>query len=315
MILWIVLLIVVLILAVLLVAGWKISDVMLNPKSSTPPEQWHDEEFKMYHLSWEDWNKNWHRQDFTLKSRFGYELSCSYLPRKAELVPADGRERVVVMVHGFGVDRLCGLKYANMFRDFGFNVVLYDHRNHGRSGKAPTTMGAREAQDLETVCAWAREKWGKDCLLGTHGESMGGATVMVHSGMDHNLAFVVEDCGYSSVMKQLLHVMSKDYNFSKAMLPVSIFVACLRCGTRVDKLVPAEGVANSGNTPMLFIHGEEDDFVPFAMLQENYDAKTTGPKMKKTFPGAAHARSFATDPAAYRATVHDFLVHNHILSA
>ncbi|MDD4850212.1 MAG: alpha/beta hydrolase [Gemmiger sp.] len=306
-----------LLVVVLLVAGWLLSDIIMNPKSYEPPAQMHAEEMKKYNINPADWETGWQRQDFTLQSRYGYPLSCTYIPRRADIPLPDGKERVVVVVHGFGVDRFCSLKYAAMFRDLGFQVVLYDHRNHGTSAKKPTTMGYCEARDLATVCDWARARFGQDCLLGTHGESMGGATVMLHSALDHQLAFVVEDCGYCSVRQELTHVMRQDYSYlpEKLLMPIALLIARLRCGVWMQQVEPAAAVAESGDTPMLFIHGEEDTFVPFAMLAKNAAAKTTGIKVVKTFPGAAHARSYAADPAAYRKTVEDFLKQSHVLPA
>ena len=90
-------------------------------------------------------------------------------------------------------------------------------------------------------------------------------------------------------------------------------VAWLRTGVRFSKVEPAEAVARSGDTPMLFIHGDADTYVPYWMLQENYDAKRTGPRRKAVFAGAAHAMSCLSDPARYRQVIEEFLRDNHVL--
>ena len=66
--------------------------------------------------------------------------------------------------------------------------------------------------------------------------------------------------------------------------------------------------------PMLFIHGDADDYVPFDNLQMVYDAKKKGYKEKYVCPGAVHANSFQKDPAMYKHKVLNFLktVHNMI---
>ena len=58
--------------------------------------------------------------------------------------------------------------------------------------------------------------------------------------------------------------------------------------------------------PILFIHGEADDFVPCAMSRENY-AACASPKRLLTIPGAGHAVSCYVDPAAYAEAVERFL--------
>ena len=59
--------------------------------------------------------------------------------------------------------------------------------------------------------------------------------------------------------------------------------------------------------PMLFIHGDADDFVQFSDLQRNYDAKTLGYKEMWIAPGAVHANSYAKYPKEYTQHVRDFL--------
>ena len=59
--------------------------------------------------------------------------------------------------------------------------------------------------------------------------------------------------------------------------------------------------------PMLFIHGDADDFVPFSHLDKCYNAKTQGYKEKWVAEGAVHANSFQKHPEEYKQHVHDFL--------
>ena len=63
--------------------------------------------------------------------------------------------------------------------------------------------------------------------------------------------------------------------------------------------------------PMLFIHGDADDFVPFKHLQINYDAKVNGYKEKWEVPGAVHANSYARYPEEYKARVKSFIDRIH----
>lgn len=300
--------------AALFAAEWKLSDIAIKPRQQLDTKEKCREELKISGIDPEDMEKNWNREDFTIKSRYGYKLRCTLIPKNPQVRHEDGRTRVAVIVHGHGENRCSSMKYAKVFRDLGFETIVYDQRNHGASDKALTTMGRREADDLATVCAWARRRFGKSCLLGTHGESMGAATVMLHSAMDHGLAFVVEDCGYSSLKRQLAYGMRTRYHLPPALLLYPCMgVAWLRTGVRFSQVEPAEAVAKSGDTPMLFIHGDADTYVPFFMLDENYKAKRTGARRKVVFPGAAHAMSLLSDPERYAQEIKVFLQDNHIL--
>ena len=59
--------------------------------------------------------------------------------------------------------------------------------------------------------------------------------------------------------------------------------------------------------PALFVHGEEDMYVPCSMVYENYDACAAEIKQLLTVPGAGHGLSFLVDEAAYRQAFHSFL--------
>ena len=59
--------------------------------------------------------------------------------------------------------------------------------------------------------------------------------------------------------------------------------------------------------PMLFIHGEDDTFVPYWMLDVVYDACASGEKECLSIPGAVHGEASWEDPELYWSTVEAFL--------
>ncbi len=286
--------------------SWALSSMIVRPKI------WEynkcvDEEVNRGHFSREWFDSECKLEEFSIPSRYGYNLHCALWPHKEGVSFPDGKARVAVIVHGYTYCLIGSVKYAAMLRELGFDCVLYDHRNHGRSDKAPTTMGYYESRDLSTVCGWARERFGQDCILGTHGESMGAATVMLHASQDPNLAFVIEDCGYSDLRAQLKNNVKQMYHLPYApFVPLASLFSKLRGGVYFQDVAPVASVAKCDSLPMLFIHGEKDDFVPYPMVFEVYSVKQ-GEKEMKTFPNAVHAESFGSDPEEYRKCVSAFL--------
>lgn len=59
-------------------------------------------------------------------------------------------------------------------------------------------------------------------------------------------------------------------------------------------------------TPMLFIHGDADTFVPFEMLDEVYNAAKVE-KEKLIVPGAGHGEAEKVDSNTYWNTVWKFV--------
>ena len=289
-----------------LLVAWKVSDMILFPRVFAY-DAVVDEEVKRGHFTREWFDENVRLEEFMLPSDFGYELHCALWPREDTASFSDGRRRVVVLVHGFTYCLLGQVKYASLFHELGFDCVLYDHRNHGLSGKAPTTMGFCEAKDLSTVCAWARGNFGEDALLGTLGESMGAASVMLHAKQDNRLAFVVEDCGFSSLSKLLYYMVPSRFHIPAfPILPVASLFFRLRAGMFFSAIRPVEALKSCAHVPMLFIHGDADELIPASMMQECFAVKA-GEKEQWLVAGARHADCFHADTQGYRERLTAFL--------
>ncbi|NLI55125.1 MAG: alpha/beta hydrolase [Clostridiales bacterium] len=298
--------------AFFIVVGWKVSTMILHPKV-VAYDTVIDKEAERGNFTRAWFEEHVRLEEFTLRSQFGYDLHCALWPRESGRVFSDGRPRVAVLVHGYTYCLLGGIKYASILHELGFDCVFYDHRNHGLSGRAPTTMGACESRDLARVCAWARERFGEDAVLGTHGESMGAATVMLHAALDPRLAFAMEDCGYSDLNAELRFAMRHRFHLpAYPALPIASLFSRLRGGVFFGSVAPKRALARCASVPMLFIHGDADDLVPDYMLAENYNAKA-GAKTMRVFAGAAHASCYTEDRAAYRAYVEAFLRENGVI--
>lgn len=144
---------------------------------------------------------------------------------------------------------------------------------------------------------------------------MGASIVMLQAARYPNLAFAVEDCGYSDLKAELKFALRQVFHLpSFGILPIASLFSRLRGGVFFKDVVPSKALQSCKDTPMLFVHGDEDKLVPFSMLQENYAAKP-GSKSIRVFPGAGHADCYRSDPDGYRACVKEFLVANKLIPA
>lgn len=78
----------------------------------------------------------------------------------------------------------------------------------------------------------------------------------------------------------------------------------------MKEVSPMDGAVNS-ETPILFIHGDEDDYVPTYMSQKMYEARK-GIKEIYICKGAKHAESCIIDPIRYRQVIIKFLDKNYV---
>ena len=114
------------------------------------------------------------------------------------------------------------------------------------------------------------DRLGYSIIVGTHGESMGAATSMNHAGRYHSVDFTVEDCGYSS-----LYDLLKFLCVVVAHLPVFPTLLFTRMWFKLltkssySKIDPCQAVSTCDDIPMLFIHGDDDKFVPPYMAYKN----------------------------------------------
>ena len=135
---------------------------------------------------------------------------------------------------------------------------------------------------------------------------MGAATVMMASGenLPSNVVCVMADCGYSSSKKIIQKVVKEMH------LPVNLVYPFIKLGARIfggfnlEETSPVEAVARS-KTPIVFIHGDNDDFVPYDMSVECFEA-CNAPKKLVTIEGAGHGLAFPVNREKYINSLHDF---------
>lgn len=245
------------------------------------------------------------KEAFFLPSVHGYPLFCELLTTK-ESRKKENRKRVAIMSHGLTSCRYGMLPYARLYRKRGFSVVLYDQRNHGESGVSITTLGYQEKDDLKTVADWCFERFGADIHLVTHGGSMGAATVLCHLKEDDRVACAVEDCGFSDFREEMIFQARNRYHVpAYPVVPIIRLFARIRHGIDLYRIRPMDGAVSS-KTPILFIHGEEDDFIPISMM-EDMVRQRKGPAQVLRIPGAGHGASILTDYSRYEEAVGRFL--------
>jgi len=201
------------------------------------------------------------------------------------------------------------MPYARMYmEELGYDILLPALRYHaGSEGKA-IQMGWLDRLDVMEWSKWGHEHFG-DSLQVVHGVSMGGATTMMLSGEDtpEYVRGFVEDCGYTSAWDEFASESKKKFNLPPfPVLHFSSFVSRIRFGWGFKEASSLKQLGKCGK-PMLFIHGDCDDFVPSEMVYRNYAAKKTGYKDIWIAAGTEHARSYSDHPEEYTSKVRSFL--------
>ena len=217
--------------------------------------------------------------------------------------------KTAITIHGYTSNPMHMMEYARMFRDsLGYNVLMPHLHYHGFSEGESIRMGWLDRLDVLRWIEVAHQTF-SDTLQVVHGISMGGATTMMVSG-ERLPAYVrgfIEDCGYTSVYDEFRKELKDRFNLPPfPVLTAADVITWLHYGWHFKEASSVDQLAKC-TLPMLFIHGDSDDFVPSWMLDVNYDAKTQGYKEKWISPGVPHAKSYRMYPDEYTARVRKFL--------
>lgn len=225
---------------------------------------------------------------------------------------SESHGRTALLVHGYH-DRLTSmLMIARIYNEeMGYNILLPDLHGHGLSSGDDVQMGWKDRKDILHWAEIFKEVFasgGDTVRMVVHGISMGAATTMCVSGEDtpSYIRCFVEDCGYTSVWDEFSHELKQQFGLPAfPILHTSSFLCSMKYGWNFREASPLAQVAKC-KKPMLFIHGDQDDFVPTWMVYPLYRAKSQ-PKELWIAHGSKHALAYHDHKAEYTEKVVRFV--------
>ena len=245
-----------------------------------------------YDISWYD---GLQKTDYTVSSDDNYMLHAQLIQNPTP------KSRYIIISHGYTDNRFGTLKYAKMYLDLGFNVIVYDLRGHGEDEPSFCTYSARERKDLQALINDSRERYSDISLLGLHGESLGAATSVAVLQYKPEVDFVVADCGFSNIKE----ILMSGGRLPGWMIDIVSLCAKLRYGYSYGEMRPVDCLAEN-QVPICFIHGAEDTFIP-PKHSEEMKAATKGYRELHIMDGANHAQSVLVSPGDYKNIVELFI--------
>ncbi len=217
-------------------------------------------------------------------------------------------DKWLICVHGYTSSPKGMGSYALHYYDKGYNIILPALRGHDVSEHQHISMGWLDRLDIIDWIQYLMNTYGRDIQIVLHGVSMGSATVMMTTGenLPFNVKCCIADCGFSSVWDEFKNELKATYHLSA--------FPTLYAASAVSKVIggydfwEASSIKQlkKSKTPTLFIHGEKDEFVPYRMMDLNYNAASC-PKEKLSIPDAEHADSHLVHPEIYWPEVFKFI--------
>ena len=183
---------------------------------------------------------------------------------------------------------------AMLVRHTGLGVFIIDYRGYGRSEGKPSEKGLY--MDAEAAFEHMTSDLGldpeEDIVL--FGRSLG-VGVAVEMATRRRVRSVVVESGFTSVRE-----MSK----SSGMGVLSILLLPL-----IDARYDSLSKMGSALSPVMVIHGDRDEIVPFKMAESLY-AAAPEPKRFHAIPGASHNDTYVVGGEAYFEALREFIAES-----
>ena len=214
---------------------------------------------------------------------------------------------IELMFHGYRglAERdLCG--GAQRCFALGHSALIVDQRGCGNSEGKVITFGIHESRDCHTWLQYIAGRFGPESRVILTGISMGAATVLMAAGtpLPENVVGVLADCGYTSAKDIIKKVIRQMGLLPKLAYPFVKLGARLYGHFDLEETSPVQALKNC-RVPVIFFHGEDDDFVPCDMSRINYEC-CASPKKLVTTAGAGHGLSYPQDPQRYLSALREF---------
>lgn len=210
-------------------------------------------------------------EDVELKTDDGVKLNGWYLPN-------ENSSRIILYCHGNEGNISDRLDHLKLFHDLGFNIFIFDYRGFGKSTGKITERGtyydaAMAWQYLRLVHNFKAEN------IIIFGRSLG-APIAARVAANQNPSALIIESGFISI--QALGAKLFPY------LPVSLL-------TRFS--YDTQNYLKRVKCPVLVIHSDEDEIIPFRHGRELFD-NITGKKMFLKISGT-HNTGFKTSQELY----------------
>ena len=249
----------------------------------------------------DQWLKQHEVQDAYIRNREGLRLHALWIPAK-------NAKGTILLVHGYRSSYL--LDFAAVidgYHQLGFNLLIPDQRGHRKSEGKYITFGVKESED---ILDWMQYHNQTNSMLPLilHGVSMGASTILylADSDLPSNVCGMVADCGFTSPKEIITRVYRRMIKLPAAP---SIWAADLFARIFAHFGLTQKDTRKAlkySKVPVLMIHGMADDFVPYTMTRQAYEA-CTSEKQLLLVADASHGVSFLKDPVGYTSAVFYFL--------
>lgn len=221
----------------------------------------------------------WNPESYGLKVEDVYFNAADGVKLHAWFVAAEKPLATLLWHHGNAGNLTHRLDNILQLRPLRLNIFIFDYRGYGRSEGKPDQQGifkdSQAAYDFLTL----KKNIAPETLF-LFGRSLGGVCAIETASKNKAAGLIVE-----STFTSAREMADKIFPF----FPLKFLLR---------QKYDAIGTVASVNMPKLFLHGTEDDLVPFSMGQELFEAASE-PKEFYSIKGAGHNDTYSVGGKEY----------------
>ncbi|PJZ77923.1 alpha/beta hydrolase [Leptospira neocaledonica] len=217
----------------------------------------------------------------------------------------NGKARgTIFLVHGGGSDRREMTKHIGFFLKRGLDVYSFDFGCHGeaRCLIPGLSYGYRESKDVLSMYHYLSERYDRIYALGS---SVGASSILISLPEMPKLSGVIAENPMYNFERLILESPAAPKDIPAWLSYLLIRLTILR-GKFETIPSPASSLSNTKLVPILFIHGKEDQVVPFRQSQDLANIYN-GPSEVWLLEKGEHGAARDKDPSEYERRVAGFL--------
>lgn len=217
----------------------------------------------------------------------------------------DSSGNCVILLHGYSTNKTNLENQAAIFKQWGYSVLLFDLRGHGKSGGNSTTFGMKETDELEKAFEFAKQKGNSKIIL--YGVSLG-AVICIKAASENKIhpAAIIADMPFGN-----LHHHFKA-RARLAGFPSEPFASLTTFWVGIEKGYNAfqyniASCAKKVNCPILMEWGEKDALVTKEETESIFKNLASQNKKLVVYPNTGHDSFLQSDQTTWEKEIQAFL--------
>ena len=178
-------------------------------------------------------------------------------------IKADEIAPSIVLMHGWGKNSGHLMPYIKNLQGKGFNLLVFDSRNHGNSDRDNFSSMVKFAEDIHSCIDFIEEQpTAQKNNIFIIGMSIGGAASIYAAANDSRIKKIIT-IGAPSSPEDIMAMHLRKKHFPQLLIWIVFQFMQYRIGKRFSE-ISAENNITKSKAKVLLIHGKDDKVVPFS---------------------------------------------------